>query len=92
MDNEEKQKEQDNSNEFIQEAMSKFMEKFAPAVEYAYTNLYTTEEITNALKGLNPGANVSPQAIYNIMKEYGFDYMPASNQFSLSMKWMVKQK
>ena len=81
------------SSQYIDNCMHQFCLHYSPAqsIDQA-TNLLSTSEIYSALLGLNPGANIAIEQVYDAMVSSGFQYSPEPNKFAFNFKWMLISK
>lgn len=60
-------------DEFLHKAFTIFQEHYKPAGDLAHsTHLFSTSEIHTALTDLNPGANISKDAIFELLEDSGY--------------------
>lgn len=81
------------NEEYLQEVMDLFMTRYEPVESIAdATNFLSTGEIHTEIIRLHPGSKVKAEQIYDLMRQAGFRYDIEDNRFSLSIKWMLRQK
>ena len=69
------------------------MDRYQPVDDIkAATHFLSTSEIHTEISGLNPGCPVKPEQIYNLMRDHGYHFDIEKDHFSLSLKWMLRQK
>lgn len=56
------------------------------------THWFSTDEIYNAIKAINPGADLSKEQIHDAMINAGYRYQPRPGSFGLDFRWMLKAK
>ncbi len=66
---------------------------YAPAKTPAdTTHWFSTEEILNAIRELNPGAKLSKEHIFEAMHAAGYNFANRPCAQGLAFKWMLKEK
>lgn len=66
---------------------------FAPAMnERDTTHWFSTDEIYEAIKKIDPGTKISKDDIYQSMLDAGFKYQCRPGALALDFKWMLKCK
>lgn len=69
------------------------MQTFAPALTNTETtHWFSTDEIYDAIKKIDPGADISKDDIYDAMMDAGFRYQCRPGALALDFKWMLKAK
>jgi hypothetical protein len=67
--------------------------RFRPAAnETEATHRLSTEEISGAIKSLNPGLQVNSKHVYDAMQNAGFKFSAAKGTQSLIFKWLLVEK
>ena len=67
--------------------------RFRPATsEREATHRLSTEEITAAIKQLNPGLQVNSKHVYDAMLIEGFKFSAVKGTQSLIFKWLLVEK
>lgn len=56
------------------------------------THWFSTDEILNAIRELNPGAEISKEHIFEAMRNAGYDFANRPCAQGLAFKWMLKEK
>ncbi len=56
------------------------------------THWFSTDEILNAIRELNPGAEISKEHIFEAMRDAGYDFANRPCAQGLAFKWMLKEK
>ena len=56
------------------------------------THWFSTDEILNAIRELNPGAEISKEHIFEAMRSAGYDFANRPCAQGLAFKWMLKEK
>ena len=56
------------------------------------THMLSTEEIYNAIKDINPGAQISKDSVYQAMIQSGYIYRPRPGSMGIDMKWLLQAK
>lgn len=76
---------------FTYEAFELFLKHYPPAGSInEATRFFSAEEISCAIKGLYPTADVDAYSVSLLLKESGYRYTALKDNFNLVMKWMVK--
>ncbi len=69
------------------------MQTFAPAKnEIETTHWFSTDEVFEAIKRIDPGTKTTKDDIYDSMMEAGFRYQCRPGAMALDFKWMLKAK
>lgn len=55
------------------------------------THFFSTEEVFESIKGINPNLRLSKESIYTAMSEAGYLFRPRPGGFSLEMRWLMKR-
>ncbi len=67
--------------------------RFRPAAnETEATHRLSTEEISGAIKSLNPGLPVNSKYVFDAMKNANFKYSAVKGTQSLIFKWLLVEK
>lgn len=67
--------------------------RFRPAVNSKEaTHRFSTEEIKNAIKELNPGIEVSEVHVFEAMHLAGYEFDTAPGLMSLKFQWLLVEK
>ena len=56
------------------------------------THRFSTSEVREAIKQLNPGIDASEADVYNAMTEAGFSFDTAPGAQSLRFQWLLVEK
>lgn len=73
--------------------MDVLMESFKPvSTNEAATHFFSTDEIFDAIKQLNPGAEISKEDIYQAMIDAAFVFKPRSGTSGIDFRWLLSQK
>lgn len=82
-----------NNEQYLQEVMDLFMARYQPVNDIKEASHFlSTGEIHTEISRLNPGSNVKPEQIYDLMRQAGFRFDIEKDYFSLRFKWMLRQK
>ena len=69
------------------------MQTFAPARnETETTHWFSTDEVYEAIKRIDPGTEATKDDIYDSMMDAGFRYQCRPGAMALDFKWMLKAK
>lgn len=69
------------------------MQTFAPAMNEAETtHWFSTDEVYEAVKRIDPGSEVSKDDIFQSMEDAGFRFQCRPGALALDFKWMLKAK
>lgn len=81
---------EDNSN--VDQYMDSLMDLYNPTGNQSdATHQFSTDEIYDAIKSLNPGVEISKNDIYNAMINRGFIFKPRLGA-GLEFRWLLIQK
>ena len=81
---------EDNSN--VDQYMDSLMDLYNPTENQSNsTHQFSTDEIYDAIKSLNPGVEISKNDIYNAMINRGFIFKPRLGA-GLEFRWLLIQK
>lgn len=73
--------------------MSAITDRFVPADDPAHaTHRFSTSEIHQAIKALNPGLDVSVSQVFDAMQNEGFCFCQMPGHASLSFVWILKER
>lgn len=56
------------------------------------THWFTTEEVYQAIKKLDPGSDINRDQVYQAMINAGYKYQSRPGTQSLDFKWMLRSK
>jgi len=56
------------------------------------THFFSTDEIFDAIKSLNPGADLSKNDLYAAMLDAGFIFKPRRGTSGIDFRWLLVQK
>ena len=69
------------------------LQTFAPAMNDAETtHWFSTDEVYEAIKRIDPGSEISKDDIFQGMLDAGFRYQNRPGALALDFKWMLKSK
>ena len=69
------------------------MQTFAPAQNLQETtHWFSTDEVYEAIKRIDPGTEATKDDIYDSMMDAGFRYQCRPGAMALDFKWMLKAK
>lgn len=79
----------DKENDYIVSLMS----VYAPALsECEATHWFTTHEVFEAIRNIDPATSVTESDVYQILHDAGFRYQPRPGSVGCEFRWMMKQK
>jgi hypothetical protein len=66
---------------------------YSPATnESDATHWFSTEDVYEAIKKIDPGTSVSLEDVYNSLLMGGFRFQPRPGTLGCEFRWMFKQK
>ncbi|MBS4867128.1 MULTISPECIES: 5-formyltetrahydrofolate cyclo-ligase [Phocaeicola] len=69
------------------------MTVYSPATnESDATHWFSTEDVYEAIKKIDPGTSVSLEDVYNSLLMGGFRFQPRPGTLGCEFRWMFKQK
>ena len=69
------------------------LQTFAPAQnERETTHWFSTDEVFEAIKRIDPATEATKDEIYNAMMDAGFRYQCRPGALALDFKWMLRAK
>lgn len=63
----------------------------APAPAEA-THFFSTAEVVDAIRGIDPSAKVSPEQVFSALRDAGFDFCNRPGAHGLEFKWMFRER
>ena len=56
------------------------------------THFFSTEEVLQAIKGIDPAANVVSTQVFDALRQVGFDFCNRPGSHGLEFKWMFRER
>lgn len=56
------------------------------------THFFSTEEVVQAIKEIDPSATVAPTQVFEALRQAGFDFCNRPGTQGLTFKWMFREK
>ena len=56
------------------------------------TNWFSTDDVVDAIKDIDPGAKVSKEQVYQALLQAGFEYRAKPGTQGLQFRWMMRAK
>ncbi len=56
------------------------------------THFFSTTEVVNAIRGIDPSAKVSPVQVFDALRQAGFDFCNRPGAHGLEFKWMFRER
>ena len=56
------------------------------------THFFSTPEVIDAIKNIDPAARVDPTQIFTALRDAGFDFCNRSGAHGLVFKWMFRER
>ncbi len=56
------------------------------------THFFSTEEVVQAIKEIDPAANVISTQVFNALRQAGFDFCNRPGSHGLEFKWMFRER
>ena len=56
------------------------------------THFFSTEEVLQAIKGIDPAANVVSTQVFDALRQAGFDFCNRPGSHGLEFKWMFRER
>ena len=56
------------------------------------THFFSTEEVLQAIKGIDPPANVVSTQVFDALRQVGFDFCNRPGSHGLEFKWMFRER
>jgi hypothetical protein len=77
----------------VNQYLDVLIESFKPASSNEYaTHFFSTDEIYEAIKDLNPGAEISKDDVYQAMLNAGFSFKPRRGTSGIDFRWLLISK
>lgn len=55
------------------------------------THFFSTVEVVDAIRGIDPSAKVSPEQVFSALIDAGFNFCNRPGAHSLEFKWMFRE-
>lgn len=66
---------------------------YSPAAAPAdATHFFSTAEVVDAIKDIDPSARVSPTQVFAALRQAGFDFCNRPGSHGLTFKWMLRER
>ena len=65
---------------------------FRPADTQNATHWFTTDEVYEAIRSVDPGANISKEQVYQAMLDAGYRYSVKPGAHGVDFRWMLQAK
>lgn len=65
---------------------------FKPADPHTATHWFTTEEVYNAIRRVDPGAQITKEQVHAAMHNAGYRYANRPGSSGLDFRWMLVSK
>ena len=56
------------------------------------THFFSTTEVVDAIRGIDPSAKVSPVQVFDALRQAGFDFCNRPGAHGLEFKWMFRER
>ena len=56
------------------------------------THFFSTAEVVDAIKDIDPSANVSSTQVFEALRQAGFDFCNRPGSHGLEFKWMFRER
>lgn len=56
------------------------------------THFFSTEEVIDAIRNIDPSAKVSPPQVFQALRQSGFDFCNRPGAQGLEFKWMFRER
>lgn len=56
------------------------------------THFFSTAEVVDAIRGIDPSAKVSPEQVFSALRDAGFDFCNRPGAHGLEFKWMFRER
>lgn len=56
------------------------------------THFFSTAEVVNAIRDIDPSAKVSPVQVFDALRQAGFDFCNRPGSHGLEFKWMFRER
>lgn len=56
------------------------------------THFFSTVEVVNAIRDIDPSAKVSPVQVFDALRQAGFDFCNRPGSHGLEFKWMFRER
>lgn len=56
------------------------------------THFFSTVEVVDAIRGIDPSAKVSPEQVFSALIDAGFNFCNRPGAHSLEFKWMFRER
>lgn len=77
----------------IDSYITALMSVYSPAInESETTHWFSTEEVFESIKKIDPGTSIKLEDIYDSLLMAGFRFQPRSGSLGCDFRWMFKQK
>lgn len=58
----------------------------------AATHFFSTVEVVDAIRGIDPSAKVSPEQVFSALIDAGFNFCNRPGAHGLEFKWMFRER
>lgn len=58
----------------------------------AATHFFSTTEVVDAIRGIDPSAKVSPEQVFSALIDAGFNFCNRPGAHGLEFKWMFRER
>ena len=66
---------------------------FRPAFDAGHTShWFSTDEVFDAIRSIDPGANISKEQVHQAMLDAGYKYQPRPGATGLDFRWILQAK
>jgi hypothetical protein len=77
----------------LQQYIDVLLDVYRPAApQEEATHFFSTDEIFDAIKSLNPGVEMSKNELYDAMLNAGFIFKPRRGTSGIDFRWLLVQK
>ena len=88
-----KNKEQEQKITDISIHIASFSASFKPAPDARHaTHWFTTDEVYDAIRRIDPGAHISKEQVHQAMLDAGYKYQNRPGSSGLDFRWMLQAK
>lgn len=56
------------------------------------THFFSTIEVVDAIRGIDPSAKVSPEQVFSALRDAGYKFCNRPGAHGLEFKWMFREK
>lgn len=56
------------------------------------THFFSTAEVVDAIRGIDPSAKISPEQVFSALIDAGFNFCNRPGAHSLEFKWMFRER